>query len=234
MPSRTDAALSLSPSRISTFTQCPARYQFRYILKTEEPQSEEAARGNRVHDALEQLYALPPAERTPAAIGLDDPLDQQMLAGAFTLEAPERVRVLGRELDVGFLHELHDGRIIWMHGIIDRLDRLPAGYGITDYKTGKVPEDRYAAKALWQLLYYALCYWKASQQMPIGVQLLYLLHKDRIWTGCDSDKLLHVEIRAARVADAILKASDTDTWPATRNPLCDWCHFKENGCPAWT
>jgi putative RecB family exonuclease len=219
------------------FTQCPKRYHFRYVLKLDEPQSEEAARGNRVHTALENLYALPPDERQRAAEGapFTDPLDRQMFLGALELEDPAQVRVLGRELDVGFLAEMSDGRDVWMHGIIDRLDRLPAGHGITDYKTGKTPDERYAAKSIWQLLYYALCYARASKQIPVGVQLLYVTQRERLWQRViDMQQLEVVEHKARAVAAAILRATDEDRWPATQNRLCDWCYFQQNGCPAWT
>ena len=54
---------ALSPSRASDFKQCPLLYRFRAIDRLPEPPSPAQVRGSVVHAALEQLYALPAAER---------------------------------------------------------------------------------------------------------------------------------------------------------------------------
>lgn len=62
---------ALSPSRASDFMQCPLLYRFRVIDRLPEPPSAAAARGTLVHAALERIFDLPAAERTPeATIGL--------------------------------------------------------------------------------------------------------------------------------------------------------------------
>ena len=54
---------ALSPSRASDFKQCPLLYRFRAIDRLPEPSSTAQVRGSVVHAALEQLYALPAAQR---------------------------------------------------------------------------------------------------------------------------------------------------------------------------
>ncbi len=56
---------ALSPSRAADFKQCPLLYRFRAIDRLPEPSSTAQVRGSVVHAALEQLYALPAAERGP-------------------------------------------------------------------------------------------------------------------------------------------------------------------------
>ncbi|MGB3233383.1 MAG: PD-(D/E)XK nuclease family protein, partial [Mycobacterium sp.] len=56
---------ALSPSRASDFKQCPLLYRFRAIDRLPEPSSTAQVRGSVVHAALEQLYALPAADRVP-------------------------------------------------------------------------------------------------------------------------------------------------------------------------
>ena len=56
---------ALSPSRASDFKQCPLLYRFRAIDRLPEPPSTAQVRGSVVHAALEQLYALPAAQRGP-------------------------------------------------------------------------------------------------------------------------------------------------------------------------
>src|ERR1700712_965555 len=72
---------SLSPSRPSDFMACPLRYRFRALDKLPEPPSPAATRGTLVHSVLEQLFDLPPLERTPeAAAALLAPTWQQAVA----------------------------------------------------------------------------------------------------------------------------------------------------------
>ena len=58
---------SLSPSKVSSFTDCALAFRFSAIDRLPEPPSVPATRGTLVHRALERLYALPAAERTLAA-----------------------------------------------------------------------------------------------------------------------------------------------------------------------
>jgi hypothetical protein len=72
---------ALSPSRASDFKQCPLLYRFRSIDRLPEPSSTAQVRGSVVHAALEQLYALPAAERGPdTAINLVDPAWERIVA----------------------------------------------------------------------------------------------------------------------------------------------------------
>src|SRR6188508_3114949 len=84
---------ALSPSRASDFKQCPLLYRFRAIDRLPEPSSVAQVRGSVVHAALEQLYALPAAERHPAT--------------ALSLVGPAWERVTGERPDVaaGFVPE---------------------------------------------------------------------------------------------------------------------------------
>jgi putative RecB family exonuclease len=58
---------ALSPSRAGDFKQCPLLYRFRVIDRLPEPPSPAQVRGTLVHAVLERLYALPAAQRVPAA-----------------------------------------------------------------------------------------------------------------------------------------------------------------------
>src|SRR5215468_6055983 len=64
---------SLSPSKVSTFTDCALAFRFSAIDRLPEPPSAPATKGTLVHSALERLFARPAAERTLAA-AVDDHL----------------------------------------------------------------------------------------------------------------------------------------------------------------
>src|SRR3954470_8170587 len=66
----------LSPSRIKDWAQCELRFYFGAIERWRTPPTEATALGNVVHQAVEDLYRLPPGERTRARAG-------QLLEGAF-------------------------------------------------------------------------------------------------------------------------------------------------------
>jgi len=79
---------ALSPSRASDFKQCPLLYRFRAIDRLPEPSSAAQVRGSVVHAALEQLYALPAAERGPeTAMTLVDPAWERIVAAQPELAA---------------------------------------------------------------------------------------------------------------------------------------------------
>src|SRR5262245_46206640 len=72
---------ALSPSRASAFKQCPLLYRFRAIDRLPEPTSAAQLRGSVVHAALEQLYALPAADRRPeTAVTLVTPAWDRVVA----------------------------------------------------------------------------------------------------------------------------------------------------------
>src|SRR5688572_22710767 len=55
---------SLSPSKVSSFTDCGLAFRFSTIDNLPEPPSIAATRGTLVHAALERLFCLDPHERT--------------------------------------------------------------------------------------------------------------------------------------------------------------------------
>src|SRR6201988_1305604 len=90
---------ALSPSRAADFKQCPLLYRFRAIDRLPEPTSVAQLRGSVVHAALEQLYALPAPERSPAtANSLVDPAWDRVLEAepelAQTITAEQRAVLL--------------------------------------------------------------------------------------------------------------------------------------------
>jgi len=174
---------ALSPSRASDFKQCPLLYRFRAIDRLPEPPSTSQLRGSVVHAALEQLYALPAAERGPeTALTLVDPAWERVIAaqpelaadieptlraelleearallsGYYRLEDPTRFDAQSCEQRVEV--ELADGTLL--RGFVDRIDVAPTGeLRVVDYKTGKAPPEARALaefKAMFQMKFYAV------------------------------------------------------------------------------
>jgi putative RecB family exonuclease len=242
---------ALSPSRAADFMTCPLLYRFRVIDKLPEPPTIATARGTLVHAALERLFDLPAAERTPeaarelvvpewdrltaaepelAALFGDDAERDGWLTSAvsimdayFTLEDPRRLEPAEREAYVETT--LESG--LRLRGYIDRLDVAPSGdIRIVDYKTGRAPREAYEASALFQMKFYALVIWRLRGQVPRLLQLMYLAEGEVLRYSPDESDLLATERKVAALWQAIERARDSGDWRPRPSKLCDWCNHK--------
>lgn len=247
---------SLSPSRASDFTTCPLLFRFRSIDRLPEEPSPAAVRGTLVHRALETLFDLPAPDRTiDAAAGLVDrafeEMEQQdpasadtmrtgpdggvaidaapLLATYFGMEDPTRLEPHAREVGVSAqLEEAFEVR-----GFIDRVDRSPAGeIRIVDYKTGRSPGAGYESKAMFQMRFYALAWWRMTREVPRRLQLMYLGNGEVLRYEPDEADLLSTERKVLALRDAISRAADAETFAPSPSRLCDWCSHRAV-CPAW-
>ena len=246
---------SLSPSRAADFMTCPLLYRFRVIDKLPEPPTEATARGTLVHAALERLFDLPAAQRTPLAARElvapewerlaaaepalaelfkddDERADWLRTANAvldsyFTLEDPRRLEPAEREC----LVEVSLPSGLRLRGYIDRLDVAPGGeIRIVDYKTGKAPREAYEASALFQMKFYALVIWKLRGVVPRMLQLMYLAEGQVLRYSPDETDLLATERKLDALWLAISRAREAGDWRARPSRLCDWCNHKAY-CP---
>jgi len=171
------------------------------------------------------------------AIGVD-PAEaaEQVLARAlplldtyFALEDPSRLEPHARELGVSV--EIADSFAI--RGFVDRIDRSPAGeIRIVDYKTGKAPGAGFEAKAMFQMRFYALAWWRMTGEMPRMLQLMYLGSSEVLRYEPNEDDLLATERKILALREAINKAARSGEFAPTTSRLCDWCAHRPS-CPAW-
>jgi putative RecB family exonuclease len=230
---------------------CPLLYRFRVIDRLPEPPTEATARGTLVHAALERLFDLPAAQRTPdsarallapewdrlaaeepalAALFSDEAERTDWLQSAtaildayFTLEDPRRLEPAERECYVETM--LSTG--LRLRGYIDRLDVAPGGkIRIVDYKTGKAPREAYEASALFQMKFYALVIWKLRGVVPAVLQLMYLAEGQILRYCPDEADLLATERKLAALWAAIERARAAGDWRPRPSRLCDWCTHK--------
>ncbi len=254
----TGPSMSLSPSRASDFMTCPLLYRFRVVDRIPEKPSREAVRGTVVHQVLEDLFDLPPAQRTvQTATALlprawetvkeqdealvtelfDSPDEaQEWLASAvplvetyFRLEDPAALEPAERELRVET--SLDNGLVL--RGYVDRLDRNAAGdTRVVDYKTGRAPGEGYEQKALFQMRFYALVLWRATGVVPRLLQLLYLGNEQILRYEPDEDDLRATERKVTALWAAIQRAHETGDWRPSPSRLCDWCDHQSR-CPSF-
>ena len=239
---------ALSPSRAGDFKQCPLLYRFRAVDRLPETPSEAQVRGIVVHAVLEELFALPAAERVPdrahALLGpvwerlreerqeladlfaTDDSQDHwletaaRLIDGYFTLEDPRRLDPEARELLVET--ELASG--VLLRGYIDRLDVAPTGeIRVVDYKTGTAPREIGEAKALFQMKFYALVLWRLRGVVPKQLRLMYLADRQSLTYTPDEAELQRFERTLDAVWQAILRAGKSGDFRPNKSRLCDWC-----------
>ncbi|MCV7281003.1 RecB family exonuclease [Mycolicibacterium flavescens] len=250
---------ALSPSRAADFKQCPLLYRFRAIDRLPEPPSVAQVRGSVVHAALEQLYALPAAQRGPdTALTLIDPAwdrvaaekpelateiepelratllteARALLSGYYRLEDPTRFEPQSCEQRVEV--ELEDGTLL--RGFVDRIDVAPTGeLRVVDYKTGKAPPEARAHaefKAMFQMKFYAVALLRSRGVMPTRLRLLYLADGQILDYTPDLDELERFERTLIAIWRAIRSAGASGDFRPRPSALCDWCAHHAH-CPVF-
>ena len=249
---------ALSPSRASDFMTCPLMYRFRTIDRLPEEPSSDALRGTLVHKVLEDLFDLPPADRTPEqARALLTPTWEMLLAAEpaiaelftdegpdlaewlasarsaldryFTLEDPRRLEPAEREL---YVETVLESRLL-LRGFVDRLDVAPDGaMRVVDYKTGRSPSQLFEAKALFQMKFYALVLWRTRGTVPAMLQLVYLGNGEMLRYLPDEADLLATERKVEAIWRAIRLAEESGDWRPSPSRLCEWCAH-QSLCPAF-
>lgn len=254
---------TLSPSRASDFKTCPQLYKFKSIDRIPTEPTIYQARGTTAHLALERLFMEPAADRTPERLydlfrqawtelkpdeypdlfsSVDDERSWgveslKLLADYFRMEDPTSFEPLENEMDLTVA--VGDMTI---RGILDRMEKVietdPSGSPsellvITDYKTGRAPPERYAAKAFFALKIYALLIRTTKNITPDRVRLLYLNGPTEYTMDVNDRQLDAMRQQLEALWAAIEKAIEKNDWPARTSALCDWCDFKDTHCPAW-
>ncbi|HWE67446.1 MAG TPA: PD-(D/E)XK nuclease family protein [Acidimicrobiales bacterium] len=247
---------TLTPSKVTAFTNCPLAFRFSVIEHRPEPPSPHVVKGTLVHAALEGLFWNHEAgHRTAAAAEAElarawdalasDPEFVQLalpaeeaaafLADAhvlvqnyFRLEDPNTVRAVGVELGVEM-----DQDGLRLRGIIDRLDlEADGGLTVVDYKTGRAPSIRYEQGRMSGVQTYALLCERILGRMPVEVRLLHLRDPVMISAFSTAQTLRGQQLRTNAVWGAIERACANEDFRPKTGPLCNFCHFKPS-CPAW-
>src|SRR4051794_17407843 len=241
MPER---LFTCTPSRLTTWLDCPRRYRFVYVDRPTPPKGAPWAHnslGATVHSALAAWWALPIERRTVdrgAAlvrekwIGLGFRDDEQsltwrdraadMVAGYVAGLDPHREPV-GIERTVA----LRTDRLA-LSGRIDRLDRRGDELVVVDYKTGRHVLTTDDARGSMALAIYALAASRTLRRRCVRVELHHLPTGDVIeWEHDDAALSRHLE-RAhmiAAEAAAAEASGDPAAFPAHPGPMCGWCDF---------
>ena len=180
-------------------------------------------------DAAVLIGGLADQEPTPSLVAAAVVAPARRLIDAyFLLEDPRRLEPHALEMAVAT--ELETG--LKLRGYIDRVDKSSAGLvRLVDYKTGRSPGRGFESKALFQMRFYALMWWRITGEVPTRLELLYLGDGERIGYEPDSDELLATERKILAISSAIGNAAENGFAPSP-SALCDWCSF-QSVCPSF-
>jgi putative RecB family exonuclease len=250
----------VSPSRVGQIETCPRQYQYTTIERLPERKKMATYRGTVFHEILETMFLRTmetPHERTPELaleimrelmptlvseeIAQEMELDSmgvqtfardlsKYIRTYFTMENPQEVKSEGIEIKYDF-----DMGGFTLRGILDRLDRDENGnLIIVDYKTGKVPQDKYKASAILPAKIYAYLCEKVLGERPTQIRLLYVQFGKTLVIDVTDEDVRYAEERVRKAWAKIENWYENGYFPPIRNNLCEnWCSFKDI-CPLFT
>lgn len=243
----TPRPLALSPSRAGDYQQCPLLYRFRAIDRLPEPKTVAQVKGTLVHAVLEEMHTLPRSEREYAPmvkrlrphwssmceqdpeLGELVPAEQlhdflvecrSLLRGYFEMENPRGFDASECEMYVNTV--LPNG--VPVRGFIDRVDVAPTGeVRVVDYKTGKMPKPQWSQQARFQMLFYALAYWRLFDRIPAQLRLMYLKVSDSMFLSPSVEQLEFFERDLAELWAKIEMDGRSGQFRTKTSKLCGWC-----------
>ncbi len=246
MPAR---LFSATPSRLSTWLDCPRRYKFVYVDRpppAKGPPWAHNSVGASVHAALAAWWSLPVQRRTPVSagalvrskwIGLGFRDDEQALQ--WRERAVEMVSAYAERLDP-YDEPVGVERTVAMRtptlafsGRIDRLDRRGNELVVVDYKTGRHVLTTDDARGSLALALYAAAAARTLRTRCLAVELHHLPTGRVVrWehTEATLDRQLgrahDIAAEAAAAPARIATGEDVDAvYPPRAGPMCGWCDF---------
>lgn len=243
-----------TPTRLTTWLDCPRRYRFTYLDRPPPPKGPPWAHntlGAAVHNALAQWWRLPLEARTVpragelveqywSADGFRDGEQAEQWRAASRAMVERYVALLdpadeprGVERTVGVVH----GRVS-LSGRIDRVDERGEELVVVDYKTGRHVLTTNDARSALALAVYAAAVTRSLRRPCRRVELHHLPSGEvAAWEHDESSLRRHLgraeEIGVeCAVADDAFRAGHVgdDAFPPRPSPLCTWCDFRAH-CP---
>ena len=244
-----------TPSKLSTFEDCPRRYRYAYVDRPAPPKGPPWAHnslGASVHTALRNWYGLPDGRRRPEALPVL--LKATWVSEGYRDEGQERAafrKALTWLEDYVAGLDPHDEPIgvervvaaktptLALSGRADRIDRRGDDLVIVDYKTGRAGLSVDDARGSRALALYAYAAEKVFRRRCRRVELHHLPSRT-VAAHEHTDESLARHLRRAEdtAADAVAAeravAAGTDpdaAFPTVPGPWCSWCDFR-GACPA--
>lgn len=236
----------LSYSQLDTFSTCPLKYQFRYLLKLQTPLPAAVHFGTSIHNTLRDFYTLLKTEALPSDKEklnlLTSCFQKNWISYGYESSEFERdqkqrgVKMLERFYEKerenlsapAFIEEGFSLALgpIKINGRIDRIDRLNDGtYEVIDYKTGS-KKDSDLSNNLQLSLYALAC--RDVLKIPVSKVSLYFLEDlEKVSVTRSTEQL---EKCVQEITQAAQEISESDFAPKP-GFHCSYCDYRSI-CPA--
>jgi len=255
--------LSVSPSRLTLWLDCPKAYRLQYLDRPRRPPAPQRAIvsiGNSAHAALSHFWDLPEQERTPQGVmrllarlwqhaGFDGPQQSMRWQAAVGGWLVDYLRGIDRERQPVALERTVALRTssLAVTGRVDRVEERGGELVVVDYKAGSSPPAPDAARTSLALGLYAVALSRMFRRPVRQVELHYLPTGERVvhrhTEVALERKLAEAESIGADIAlahaDFESRGIDSTSFEARVSALCRWCPVQEQ-CeqgqrmgPAW-
>ncbi len=246
MPTR---LFSCTPSRLTTWLDCPRRYRMTYLDRPQPQKGPPWAHntmGAVVHLALARWWSEPRERRTPlVARSL---VDRAWTTDGFANDAQaERFRALAGDMVERYLATVDPddepagvertvatrSSSLAVSGRVDRIDRRGDELVIVDYKTGRHVLTTDDARGSLALALYALAAARTLRTRCLSVELHHLPTGQVARFDHSEESLARhlsraeaIGAEAVEAAQALAAGGDPEVlFPARPSPVCAWCDF---------
>lgn len=231
------AIFSLSPSKISTYQDCPRKYRFLYVDRLG-PWFRKArpflTLGSNVHAALKDFFAVPPPRRRPEML---EPLLETLWARNrkgfssadqeedYKTRALEQLRQFASTFNLNAAPLMLEQKIhrkvsgVTLRGIVDRMDREGDSAHLMDYKTGKSQHDL----GPFSLYFYSLILQRFKGLPPVE-RLSFVYLQDGSTRTWDYDHFAAMQTMSSVLETAYTISEDREFNPAPTR-MCRLCDF---------
>lgn len=246
---------SCTPSRLTTWLDCPRRYRMTYLDRPAPPRSGPWGHntvGAAVHLALARWWSEPLDRRTPAVARAL--LDRAWTADGFSGDAQaERWRLRAGDMVERYAATLdpHDEPVgvertvstrssrLAVSGRVDRIDQRGDELVVVDYKTGRSVLTTDDARGSLALALYALAAARTLRRSCTRVELHHLPTGSVVAFDHTEQSLARHLSRAEAIgeeavaaAEALLDGGDPEAlFPARPGARCGWCDHARS-CPS--
>lgn len=234
----------VSKSRLMSWTKNPEHFRFKYLEDVREPETDAMVRGTRIHETIEHYYRERLEE--PSKTIFDEgmlPADRQMWADFIEpyltnfaawehrryKEADENAAAFlpyGIEEEAWRDDIMEDGPE-WM-GLADvilpvsSIAEVPEDSGavVVDFKTGKVPKEKYRDTGIYsELAYYELLF---EDRYDVVAGAAYYPKENELLVRPDGAHKKHVLEEGRDMIEHVADYEGDSKFPHNEGPLCKW------------
>jgi RecB family exonuclease len=216
----------LSKSGLMMYERCPLSFRFRYVDRLETARTRKYVKGKDVHELFHQFFSNCHIEDGKVSAGFEVPPPYVREMEFFLRVENQRYRQFLNGTITKYepisLEEHYFNHKLGIHGFVDRVNEVPGGYSLVEYKTG----SNRVSDVAKELAFYTL--------LDFGFEIthweIYFTKREEVVFMEVEDSLLEsVEETVSTVLEGIREGR---FYPCKSVGTCSWCDYKWR-CPEW-